>query len=107
VQKTDAEWRAELSPEQYEVLRRKATERPFAGEYVDTKEERAGSLTDLVLVGMSQLDGDEVTTATAVVQAEGRGASGGISLATVQTWSAASMNSFSPVLGTITVFRRP
>jgi len=38
VQKTDAEWRAELSPEQYEVLRRKATERPFAGEYVDTKE---------------------------------------------------------------------
>ena len=38
VQKTDAEWRAELTPEQYEVLRRKATERPFTGEYVDAKD---------------------------------------------------------------------
>ncbi len=33
VQKTDAEWRAELSPEQYEILRRKGTEAPFTGEY--------------------------------------------------------------------------
>ena len=38
VQKTDAEWRVELSPEQYEVLRRKGTERAFTGEYVDTKD---------------------------------------------------------------------
>ena len=38
VEKTDEEWRAELSREQYEVLRRKGTERAFTGEYVDTKD---------------------------------------------------------------------
>jgi peptide-methionine (R)-S-oxide reductase len=32
VHKSDAEWRAELPPERYEVLRRKGTERPFTGE---------------------------------------------------------------------------
>src|SRR4029079_8823371 len=33
VEKTDAEWRRELTPMQYAVLREKATERPFSGEY--------------------------------------------------------------------------
>ncbi|GGQ72774.1 peptide-methionine (R)-S-oxide reductase MsrB [Kitasatospora griseola] len=37
VQKSDAEWRSELSPEEYHVLREAGTERPFVGEYTDTK----------------------------------------------------------------------
>jgi peptide-methionine (R)-S-oxide reductase len=37
VAKSDREWREELSPDQYEVLRRKGTERPFTGKYVHEK----------------------------------------------------------------------
>ena len=37
VVKTDAEWKAQLSPESYQVARKHGTERAFSGEYHDSK----------------------------------------------------------------------
>jgi peptide-methionine (R)-S-oxide reductase len=37
VDKGDDQWRGELSPEEYRVLRQAGTEAPWTGEYVDTK----------------------------------------------------------------------
>jgi peptide-methionine (R)-S-oxide reductase len=38
VQKTDEEWREQLTPEEYEVTRRGGTEAPFTGRYWDSHE---------------------------------------------------------------------
>jgi peptide-methionine (R)-S-oxide reductase len=51
VQKTDEQWRDELTPEQYEILRKKGTEPPFTGKFTYNKDTGmyrcAGCGTDL------------------------------------------------------------
>ena len=39
IEMTDEQWRERLTPGQYRVLRRQATEPPFTGEYVHAKED--------------------------------------------------------------------
>src|SRR5687767_4385633 len=39
VEKPDGEWKQELTPAEYKIIREKGTEPPFTGKYVNTKDE--------------------------------------------------------------------
>lgn len=53
IEKSEEEWKKDLTPDQYKVLRQRATDRPFTGEYVDKWEKGvyrcAGCGTELFL----------------------------------------------------------
>lgn len=53
IHKSDAEWKKQLSPEQYEVTRRKGTERAFTGKYANN---HADGIYDCVCCGTPLFD---------------------------------------------------
>ena len=53
VSKTDEEWKNQLTPEQYEVCRRKGTEIPYSGEYYNSKEKGMYRCVCCVCSGLS------------------------------------------------------
>lgn len=56
ISKTDEEWQEELTPEQYEICRRKGTEIPFSGKYVNSKE---NGVYKCVCCGNALFDSDD------------------------------------------------
>jgi peptide-methionine (R)-S-oxide reductase len=55
VKKTDAEWKAQLTPEQFKVTRKKGTERAFTGPYWDNKQD---GMYRCVCCGLPLFDAD-------------------------------------------------